>query len=127
MSYGYRRMSDEEKLEAMVGKTVASVEGAYDGSDEMIVNFTDGTKVKFYHEQDCCETVRIEDFCGWVSDLEGTEILSAEESTSEGKSWEDGTSTWTFYLFRTRKGDVTVRWLGESNGFYSESVSIEWS
>jgi hypothetical protein len=35
--------------------------------------------------------------------------------------------TWTFYKFRTTGGDLWVRWLGESNGYYSERVTVTWT
>jgi hypothetical protein len=84
----------------------------------------------FFHSQDCCEHVRIEDIVGDLSDLEGVELLKAEEThnlfdiiRNIDKEF-DESGTWTFYKFATRKGYVDVRWLGESNGYYSESVDL---
>ena len=92
--------------------------------DEMTFFLTETNYVKFYHEQDCCESVYIEDVCGDLNDLVESEILEAEEVTQEAEQeYESG--TWTFYKFRTAKGSVTVRWLGTSNGYYSEAVSVK--
>ena len=83
--------------------------------------FSDGSSCIFYHEQDCCEDVRIDDINGNFADLIGHPILVAEEriSTDDHES-----ITWTFYTFRGVGGSVDVRWCGSSNGCYSESVNF---
>ena len=110
----------------MVGKTFTSVKST--GTQLVFENSVD--RYVFFHQQGCCESVRIEDIVGDLSDLEGEVLLKAEETsnvfdllnTAEQEFSESG--TWTFYKFATRKGYVDVRWLGESNGYYSESVDL---
>lgn len=113
----------------MIGKTFTQVFTA--GSDELIFRAADGSGFRFFHIQDCCETVDIVDICGDLLDLVGTPMLIADESTSDNinppevkvPEYQDS-FTWTFYRFATIKGSVTVRWYGSSNGYYSESVNF---
>jgi len=116
-------------FESMIGVTMTSVSVGGD-REEMRFTAVDGRVFRFFHQQDCCEVVGIEDICGDLSDLVGSPIVQAEEVSSEPPEGfdpkrHDDSCTWTFYLFATAKGSVTVRWLGESNGYYSEEVSFE--
>ena len=95
-----------------------------DDRDEIHFHTQDGQVIRMYHEQDCCESVSIEDICGDIDDLLGVVTL-AEESTNEGSSHYGESETWTFYRLHTDRGGVTIRWYGASNGYYSESVSLE--
>ncbi|MEO6326680.1 MAG: hypothetical protein ABIT01_21080, partial [Thermoanaerobaculia bacterium] len=89
----------------------------------------DGSAYRFYYEPDCCASCDIEDIAGDLGDLLGSPILFAYESSSDPEPTEGhhprDSYTWTFYRFGTINGTVVVRWLGESNGGYSESVSFE--
>lgn len=83
-----------------------------------------------YHSQDCCESVVIDDIEGDWKDIIGQRLLQATESTNKtdsdiGNGKPTDSFTWTFYKLATIKGYLTIRWLGESNGYYSESVSIK--
>ncbi len=107
----------------MIGKTIAKVNGKK-GYNEMVFIATDGSWFHFYHEQDCCESVDIEDICGDLDDLIGTPITMAEEVSNIDDVPVDmgchDSYTWTFYKFGTNRGTVTVRWFGTSNGYYCE-------
>ena len=121
-------MREEIKFEMLAGKTLMNVEGKV-GGDEMTFVTDTGEKFKLYHRQDCCESVAVEDICGDLSDLVGVPILLAEEVISAENppgyipEYQDS-FTWTFYKLATIKGAVTIRWYGESNGYYSESVDF---
>ena len=113
-------------INQMVGLTFHHIEGGEKESDVLLfVGAGDTPSFKFYHEQDCCESVSIEDIVGDLNDLVGVPILEAREDSQDGGGDGYESATWTFYNFRTIKGSVTVRWLGTSNGYYSESVRCE--
>ena len=115
-----------DEFKVLQNKTLSSVD-INDGKDEIVFTTAEGEKYKLYHSQNCCESVLIEDIEGDMADLIGNPILIAEEveqvSEENEKVWSPS-QTWTFYKLSTIKGSVTIRWLGESNGYYSESVDF---
>lgn len=114
-------MSDDT-LDVLVGLTLSEVTHD-DGRVTFVCN--DGREWSLHHVQDCCESVRLVDVTGDLGDLLGTPIVVAECSTNTDNPPEYHESfLWTFYKFRTAKGDVTMRWLGESNGYYGVSVDF---
>lgn len=131
----YRQCSsgceNDADFESLVGKTITAIipceltskgiehcKTLAKGVDVIIFTTECGKVYMMYHNQCCCENVQLEDFEGDVSDIIGSPILRAEESTN-GDEY-----TWTFYKLATIKGWLDLRWLGVSNGFYSESVEF---
>jgi hypothetical protein len=110
----YENIVDTQKgMAQMLGKTFVQVSGAV-GNFDLLFETANGERFMFSHQQDCCERVDINDIVG---DLQGKTPVDFNEEDHESV-------TWTFYKFATRKGYVDVRWLGESNGYYSESVDL---
>lgn len=110
-----------EDVSVLIGRTIVKIENK--DNEELMFYTLDGEVYKMFHYQDCCENVRIEEIIGDLEDLLNSPITMSEEVAEEGENdW--GSQTWTFYKFATNKGFVTIRWLGESNGYYSESVDF---
>ena len=107
-------------VEEMLGQTFSRV--VSDGDTVTFEN--DEVRYVLYHQEDCCESVIVEDIIGDIEDLEKLPLLIAREDTNaEGEELPNEESyTWTFYNFATFKGYVTIRFLGTSNGYYSEDV-----
>lgn len=90
---------------------------------------TDNRIFLMYHNQECCESVTIEDIIGDMNYLIGSPILNSYETTNLCDDFDIDTNigesyTWTFYHMNTNKGYVTIRWFGTSNGYYSESAKL---
>jgi hypothetical protein len=123
----------DSPISELLGKTFTSVRGEV-GGEQIEFVCDDGSIYVMHHSQDCCERVSIESIVGDLADLVGSPILHAEESTNDKEDppgykpeYEGAyreSFTWTFYKLATVKGWVDIRWLGESNGYYSESVGL---
>ena len=113
-------------LKVLEGKVAISIEGLDEFSYEVYINTACGKRYKFYHEQDCCENVCLVDFEGDPKDFENALIVEASESSKYAEEDEisEDSGTWTFYNIQTTKGSLWMRWLGESSGYYSESVDF---
>lgn len=111
----------------IVGKTMVSV--TQHGKESIVFDSDQGERWEMVYEPDCCASCDIEDVVGDLADLVGSPILMAEEVTNStdtprASDWAPESYTWTFYKLATAKGYVTIRWYGESNGYYSETASF---
>lgn len=126
---------NEKILKLMEGELLTYIQGMKKGSEKVIIE-TSHFVFTFHHEQDCCESVALEDFdCDFETNksllmvTDRPEVITAYEESSNKRSddpddW-DESKTWTFYRINTTKGSIVMRWLGKSNGYYSEQVDIK--
>lgn len=119
-------MEEEITIESLIGKTICQITN---NGDEIVFTCTDGEQFKMYHSQDCCESVGVDDIVGDIGDILNSPILRASEDSSgenpvDKADYEAESFTWTFYNIATIKGQITIRWYGSSNGYYSEGVDF---
>lgn len=115
------------KLNELINEVFIKIEVNKETDEISFYSLSNKKVYVLMHDQDCCESVYIDDIEGNLDDLIGTPIIDAEEvcNTEDTFGREMYESfTWTFYKFKTIKGYVTIKWLGESNGYYSESVDL---
>lgn len=122
----------------LVGQTVESIKLPKDNdlsTDYFYPSPADGIQIKtnkchvmIAHDQDCCETVAIEQVVGDPQALVGKTLTRVEDDSPmdgprEIKDEYGSSHTWTRIVLEA--GDITVTFwiLGESNGYYGEGVS----
>lgn len=119
-------MTNSIEFSELVGETLLSITVSDEG---LFFKTNNGRKFEMYHDFNCCEDVKIESITGDLNDLIGFPVTIAEVAEGETPNdyqfeFEPDSYTWTFYKLATIKGYVDIRWLGLSNGYYSEKVSF---
>ena len=120
---------DELQFSVLVGEKIKKLKIV--DNERVNIETSDGKTYSLYHLQDCCESVLVYETVGDLNDILNKKIISATETVfknedpewykPEPNSYRDS-FTWTIYRLETKSGFVEIRWFGESNGYYSESV-----
>lgn len=123
-------MYNNHLLDKMHGLIVTNI----DISDDDILITTEGNnQFRFYHDQECCESVYIYDCNDDLKVLENKKLESVFYDCIHNVDPDDITNsdqyresfTWTNVYFVTNEKTVCVRWYGESNGYYNETIDIQ--
>jgi hypothetical protein len=112
-------------IESLVGETLTYID-IDDDEGKIMLTTESGRQFMIHHYQDCCEVVRMESTEGDWDALIGKviEIATHEEEEGPERQYSDHV-TETTLTFKVDGATIISRWIGESNGYYSESVDIE--
>jgi hypothetical protein len=116
----------------LVGKIVEKIDVIKDDllsqeKDSITIYTKCGHVFVFFHDQQCCEHVWLDDITPDIQLLVGHEVLRCEKNSVEtgNKHTDFETQTATFYKIACVNGWVDITWKGTSNGYYSEGVDCE--
>jgi hypothetical protein len=116
--------SKEANLAELIGQTLIGIEVQQNGDDDRILFKTKkGDRYLMYHCQDCCENVLIQRHDD-LSRILNKKLIGVTSKEVEDESGYEHKTTTTF-TFETEEYTAQIVWLGESNGYYSESVEFE--
>lgn len=115
-------------IEELVGETLTHID-VDPKEDRILLTTKSGRTILIHHDQDCCESVRIEGTDGDLRELIGKPIVQATHEAVDrgGPAPEDADTSWTrtTLTFKVDGATVISRWIGESNGYYSEDVDLK--
>jgi hypothetical protein len=112
----------ELEINDIYGRTIIEIKH---NKSEFAMTLENGDVALLHHLQECCEQFELNDVSGDVDDLINSPLIMCEMSQNDkAEPKEDFQATWTFYKLATINGYVTLRFIGESNGYYSEEVDF---
>ena len=69
MNTTYFPEQQNDFFKTLANKKIVDVRGLTRGSNHISILFSDGDAIKFYHSQDCTESVEVDDVYGCEDDL----------------------------------------------------------
>ena len=108
------------------GKTFVSIKAC---DDELVLMDTNNVEYKLQHYYDCCETMSCPKVEGAVADILNKTIVLAEDDYPADPDWykdyADESHTWSRFALGTADGSKVTWWfLGQSNGYYGETMTL---
>ncbi len=119
---------EDQIFEELIGKTLTAIKVDEKYAAWILFVISEDEKYLLHNDEADCNDVQvtIDDINGDINDLVGSPLTMAESVSNEAfEKTQDAEGTWTFYRFATIKGYVDIRWFGTSNGYYSETVTLE--
>ena len=119
---------EDQVFEELIGKTLTAIKVDEKYAAWILFVVSEDEKYLLHNDEADCNDVQvtIDDINGDINDLVGSPLTMAESVSNEAfEKSQDAEGTWTFYRFATIKGYVDIRWFGTSNGYYSETVTLE--
>jgi hypothetical protein len=115
--------TDSNFAVVLKGEIITEILGAKEDSKLVNIKTKSGRHFVLYHDQDCCEVVKIDSVKGDLEYILNHEVTKATELIVSGYPSSES-ATKTIFGIEANYSSFVIEWIGESNGYYSESVSF---